>query len=459
MESGGSFGKHTSNPSSYGRHAGHGSSIRVDKTSSLSSSNSNGGGVKKKKTLIGSSRLTSAMFASRNNLLSQTKSEKSKSQSTSLSATERAKQLAENATLSSQEKWRLKQDKEPGARISKLIGGSTSEDEMEGEDSDTERSQSQRDGITNLLGLKRQILDKHTRQQQIIDDMLNEDSYYGVSRQPSADSKDNLVSLDVAKILEDDDFGGDEKSFLEDDDSFLDTTIKDAKYYDTQRRHTLERGRSLGYPDTLDEQELKKRAIKLVPAMRDIIKGCTMSVYHDAAQMALQSYFIRHTNSKDPSVHYKRFGGGSGTRRLDDPKTMPASKAAQLEGLSAETGYYGPRGQETIATCLIDHLESDFFKNTSDADNNRLGIHTDNFQYNDQWWMQYLGLNNYIVLVIVPEALSRLVADDKGIPINEARTIVKESTSYGMIKFPNLVVQDELSSGISDDSGDESFFK
>lgn len=386
------------------------------------------------------SRLTSTLFSvkPRSTLLSIQSNQPKKRLS--------AATLLENATLSSSEKWKANRQKnrDPKAADSR-INGSFSESE---EDDDDDL-----DHWNSVLGTS---VDPKVKEKERIDDLLKEDSFYGIAeKSKNTDNNDEstALSMQVKNILEEDD-GID--NVLDDDSFLLDTTIKDAKYYESQRKLTMELGKRNGYPEVLEEEDLKKRTLSIVPEMCAIIRGETISVYHDAAQEAVESFFIKATNSRDPDIHFKRFGGvdQDSSQGFNAQKTMSTTKAAQLEGLSADTGYYGPRGQEMIANYLFEKLEAVFRAasfNTTDEDQSKDA-------YCDQWWMRYFGFNNYMILVIVPETLSRLVASDRGIPINEARSVVKESTSYGMMKFPNIVIEDKLSSGISSDSGDDSFF-
>lgn len=282
--------------------------------------------------------------------------------------------------------------------------------------SDEEQADDDLEAVLGVLGVKKS---ETTRKQQI-DDLLQDDSFEQLSSTPLAA---------INKVLDDD---------LEDDNSFLDS-IKDVRYYEEQRSLTLEQGKSKQYIETLDEQELRDRALALLKDMRTIIQGNAMSVYHDAVAEALTQHFAQETKSKDLKVHFKRFGT-KGTR-IGQANVMSAFKVGQL-GLGSDTGYYGPRGQEIIAQCLTQELEGDFQTVAP-----TLTIKDEN------WWIGYFGFNNYLALVVIPEVLSRLVAEDQDIPIHEARDVLKESTSYGMLKFPTTVSQDDIS-----DSDDEDLF-
>lgn len=292
------------------------------------------------------------------------------------------------------------------------IGGSFSEEE----DSDFEDAFERKSAIQGVLGLKK----SQVKRKQQIDDFLKDDSFEQSSSTPLAA---------INKVLDDD---------LEDDTSFLDS-IKDARYYEKQRSLTLEQGKAKKYIETLDEQELRDRALALLKDMRIIIQGNAMSVYHDAVAHALSQHFVQETKSKDTKVHFKRFGT-KGTR-IGQANEMAAFKVGQL-GLGSDTGYYGPRGQEIIAQCLSQELESDFQTVASTLT-----------KKDENWWIGYFGFNNYLALVVIPEVLSRLVAEDQEIPIHQAREVLKESTSYGMLKFPTTVAQDDVS-----DSEDDHLF-
>lgn len=385
-------------------------------------------------------------------------------------------EIASSAPLSSQEKY--KQNK---ATERVKISASLSESESE-EDNDSDDSFP----YNTVLGISKIKAKPPTSEQireQEIFDILNDDDDDDITPEANMSTEsitivsppknrlvDSIKQQLASEALSNNDYD-------DDDDSFL-YNIKDANFYENERNRILEEGEAQGYPKEMDEEVLVARTLDLIPDMRAIIEDNHghMSVYHEAAKDALRRYFSTQTRSSDPAVHYKQFGGGSSSSSSNKASSSKSDKAkhaslqapsmsttkAALLNLPADTGYYGPRGQEAIARCLGEELEMDFITATACPPRS-------NYKKDTRWWLRYLGWDNYVVFVMVPETLSRLVVEDKGIQINEARIMVKESTPYGLTKFPTTVLLADISTandessgkgiGSSDeDSGDEYLF-
>lgn len=332
------------------------------------------------------------------------------------SRTPSVEDIVSNAPLHSQAKWQKK--------LPTLISGSLSEEDSE------EESQNSRDAYNQVLGL---VEPKDARKQKIQNLLLEEDSFT-LPKDKKSGSEGPLI--DVSGLTKHSD---DEEDMA--DDSFL-SGIKDYGYYERQRKETLKAGKENNWPETLDLEDLKSRTEKLIPELRAIITGKTLSYYHQKAESAMARWFAKQTGSKDPQVHRKRFG------LTKNREGMSLKKVEQLK-LPSDTGYYGSQGLEAIRQTLGSHLERDFTSVSKSPANDEL------------WWLQYLGFHPYMLLVIVPEALSRLVAVDQCIGINEAREVVQKSTNYGLIKFPTQVKTDHIIThdDILGDSSDDDFFK
>lgn len=325
-------------------------------------------------------------------------------------------EIIANAPLHSEVKWVEK-------KRNRLIDGSDSSDE--GNDGSRDKSDSEERKAVIFGSMPK------TRGRKVAD-LLSNDSF---DETPNSSKEPAKPLIDVSKLIEPSDDEGDA------DDSFL-MSVKDFAYYERQRRQALRQGKENGWPESLDDSAMRERAQKLIPNLTSIINGEVTSYYHQEAESAMTKWLCAQTGSRDPEVHRKTFGS---SKRIE---AMSLEKVKQLN-LPSDTGYYGLQGQEVLRNALSGPLEKCFY-------NIRTSPH-----HNELWWLLYLGFYPYMLSVIIPEALTQIVAEDRSIPINEARNVVQESTEYGLIKFPMQVSKEHNATldEMSDFSSDDDFLK
>lgn len=233
-----------------------------------------------------------------------------------------------------------------------------------------------------------------------------------------------------------------------------DYVVRDAAYYEQRVKDLTAFGRSQGYPDKLDEINLKQRTLDLIPDLIPIVRGSLSSYYEDIVQSVINKHMTLETHSSDPIVHYTRLGRSH--------RELSVIKAAKIQGLVSETTYYGPRGLKVVSLALADKLGDSFEQTCLDQlplSGGGGGGGGDQDSFGDRWWLNYFGFNNYVTYVMLPEALNRLIQQDRGIDVLEARKVMRESSDYGLCMFQEIVeskhYSDSDSYSLSDDEEDD----
>lgn len=332
----------------------------------------------------------------------------------------------------------IEYDKLSGSTI--LIGQSFSD-----EDDSSVDINSDVEGAENILGLSRtksiskaRPKEKPKSHSEILSEVINFDEDDPVLNPDSSNTKSEQSNFD--SIFSDNEDPGRYDYLINNDD---DLQIRDETFFRAQREKIIANGKAEGYPTTFNREEIIERSNEFIDTLKKIITGQTNSYYHNQAEIELTKYFCSVTKSRDPAVHRLRFGT---LAACDNP--MSIVKSTTLNGLTSDSGYFGEQGQEALtknfSVSLFDVFE-DYVRETE-------------IESTNNWWMRYFGFTNYLILVLVPETLTYLIGQDRDIFDNEARQVLKDSSSYGAIMFPNTFGDDQIDhSSVSDSSENESY--
>lgn len=314
------------------------------------------------------------------------------------------------------------------------------------EDVSSEEINSDIDGAADILRLTRtksktkvspKVKPKsHT---EILLEVLDEDNDEDLI--PNSDlllNKAEETKLDA--ILSDDEDSGRYDYIVNDDE---DLQIRDENFFLAQREKIIADGKARNYPTTFNREDMIERSDEFIPTLEKIITGETNSYYHNQAETELTKYFSSVTKSRDPAVHCHKFGT---LAACDNP--MSIVKSTSLKGLSSDSGYYGEQGQELL-TKRFSALLFDVFEKY---------VRGKEIESTSNWWMRYFGFTNYLILVLVPETLTYLIGQDCDIFDNEARQMLKDSSSYGAIMFPNISGEEQADHSSASDNSDSEIF-
>jgi len=161
---------------------------------------------------------------------------------------------------------------------------------------------------------------------------------------------------------------------------------------------TLEDGKAKGYPTFIDFIGLKERIVRLLPFIKK-----------DVVNRSSESEFMK-------------------TLRKKTKKTNAANPMTMIELFDeCQPGYYGPRGSEVISDLVLSRLGEYIRRNER--------------VYEDLKFCG--GVTGFISSVVVPEVGVRLVMEDRNVPKEEARTIMKDSVAYGGVVNASVEMSDE----------------
>jgi hypothetical protein len=322
-----------------------------------------------------------------------------------------------------------------------LIGHSFSdEDELSGEiNSDME-------GAVDVLGLTRTKSTskappkaKPKSHTEILSEVLDDDDDEDLIANPDS-SVHKKEGSELDAILSDDGDSGRYDYIVNDDE---DLQIRDETFFLAQREKIIADGKAKNYPTTFNREDVIEHSDEFIPTLEKIIMGKTNSYYHNQAETELTKYFSSVTKSRDPAVHRHKFGT---LAACDNP--MSIAKSTSLKGLSSDSGYYGEQGQELL-TKRFSALLFDVFEKY---------VRGKEIESTSNWWMRYFGFTNYLILVLVPETLTYLISQDRDIFDNEARQMLKDSSSYGAIMFPNISGEEPADHSSASDNSDSEIF-